>query len=82
MRGLEEILASIHTELAEKMLERVRGGVDDQGEEIKLSAAEMNVIRQFLKDNGIDSVPQKNDPLGKLASELPDFSDNPHSMSH
>ena len=37
------------------------------------SSAHMNVIRQFLKDNNIDSAPEANNPLGVLqgASQLP-----------
>jgi len=88
MEGLEAILASIHSEMAAKMLDIVRNGkvvVDKEtgeAKEVSMTAAEMNVIRQFLKDNGIDSVPRKDNPLGKLASELPDFEDMPHSATH
>lgn len=39
--------------------------------------AHMNVIRQFLKDNSIDSTPEATNPLGvlKQAASLP-FGDN------
>jgi len=35
------------------------------------TAADFNVIRQFLKDNGIDAIPTKGNGLGKLATVLP-----------
>lgn len=39
------------------------------------SAAHMSTIRQFLKDNGIDSVPKQGTAFGTLAS-LPVFGDD------
>jgi hypothetical protein len=39
-----------------------------------ISAAELNVIRQTLKDNNITALPAPGSPLGKLASaQLPTF---------
>ena len=63
MKELDQILAKLHTELALQLLERLRSG--------EAKAADLNVIRQFLKDNGIDSVPKEESPLGNLVNELP-----------
>lgn len=35
------------------------------------TASDLAVVRQFLKDNGIDSVPKKGNPLDNLAQSLP-----------
>lgn len=62
MSNIEKILATLHEELAQALLERIRSGAN---------AAEMNVVRQFLKDNNIDNVPKEGSPLGNLVNELP-----------
>jgi len=59
-------LEQLHNELAEKLLEKVRD------EDCK--ASDLNVARQFLKDNGIEAMPVDNSPLKSLVDELP-FSD-------
>nr|WP_250808780.1 hypothetical protein [Neorhizobium tomejilense] len=60
---LEKILSELHSEMAKKLLEKVRSG--------EVTAAELNVARQFLKDNNIDAVPKKDSPLANLVDELP-----------
>lgn len=60
---LEKILAELHSEMATKLLEKVRSG--------EVTAAELNVARQFLKDNNIDAAPKKDSPLANLVDELP-----------
>ena len=59
----EKTLKQLHNELALKLLNKVR--------DPDATASEMNVARQFLKDNGIDSLPVDNSPLGRLMNELP-----------
>ena len=51
--SLEDTLASIHEEFAEKMLLKVKSK--------DVTAQELSVIRQFLKDNDITSA-RSNDP--------------------
>lgn len=71
MANLEEILNAIHSELAKKMLEQIQSGEE-------ISPAGLSVIRQFLKDNNITSIPAEGSPLGDLKDamgDLPDFSD-------
>ncbi|SCW77011.1 hypothetical protein SAMN02927900_04750 [Rhizobium mongolense subsp. loessense] len=60
---LNKILAQLHEEMAQKLLDKVRSG--------EVTAAELNVARQFLKDNNIDAVPKEGSPLKSLADDLP-----------
>lgn len=63
MADLNEILQLLHEGLANKLLERVQSG--------EVTASDLNVARQFLKDNGIDSAPKEGSPLDNLARSLP-----------
>ncbi|MDX0455481.1 hypothetical protein GOC72_18675 [Sinorhizobium medicae] len=47
--------------------------VDKEGEVVKLTpdAASLNVVRQFLKDNGQSVLPGTNSAVNDLASSLP-----------
>ena len=70
----KETLAKIHELLANEMVERLEAGSvvrDKEGDLVaaSITAAEMNVIRQFLKDNGIDQAVSDSDvanPFDKL----------------
>jgi Zn-dependent membrane protease YugP len=44
-------------------------------------AGDLNVARQFLKDNGIEAIPVHGSPLGDLVRTLPDFSDADFDVS-
>jgi len=59
----EKKLGKLHEQLTEKLLERIR--------DPEVKASDLNVARQFLKDNNIDCVPQDNNDMSKLAEELP-----------
>ena len=61
-------LKELHAILAEKLLDKVK--------DPDCKASDMNVARQFLKDNGIDAVPVDNSPLQKLIDEMP-FDEKP-----
>ena len=56
-------LLQLHSILAEQLLKKVKD------EDVK--ASDLNVARQFLKDNGIDGLPTNDNPLGQLMNELP-----------
>ena len=60
---LSETFATLHQALAEDLLARIRSG--------QATAAELNVARQMLKDNGIEAVPVKDSGLEGLAKILP-----------
>ena len=59
----EDSLKELHTRLAERLLERIK--------EKDVKASDLNVARQFLRDNGIDAVPTENSPLQNLIDEMP-----------
>lgn len=49
--------------LADDLLSKIKSG--------DATAADLNVARQLLKDNGINCIPTKNNGIGKLAEALP-----------
>ena len=59
----EILMDELHNKLAEVLLERVKK------DEVK--ASDLNVARQFLKDNGIEGVPVEDSTLKNLVDELP-----------
>ena len=60
---MSEKLKELHAVLATKLLEKVK--------DPEVKSSDLNVARQFLKDNGNDAVPVDNSPLEKLMKELP-----------
>ena len=65
-------LQDLHTELTKVLVKHVkREYKDEDGNLVPPPAAILNVARQFLKDNNIDSVPAEGTPLAELAEELP-----------
>ena len=56
-------LKELHAVLAEKLLEKVK--------DPDAKSSDLNVARQFLRDNGIDAVPVEGSSLQRLAEELP-----------
>ena len=59
----EKNLKELHNVLTEKLLQRVK--------DPEVKASDLNVARQFLKDNGIEAIPVDNSPLKNLVDELP-----------
>ena len=59
----DKILKQLHNELALKLLKKVK--------DPDATASELNVARQFLRDNNIDCVPVEGSSLQRLAEELP-----------
>lgn len=62
-KASEEELSKLHKALAEVLTELIKSG--------EASAAELSVARQFLRDNNIDCIPKKGNPLGSLMEALP-----------
>ena len=60
-----KILKSLHYELAKELLDRVRCG--------DAKAGDLNVARQFLKDNGVECLPVEKNPMQELMENLPDL---------
>jgi hypothetical protein len=59
----KKILEQIHNALAEELLKKIMDGT--------ATATELNVARQFLKDNGIDCAPSASQPMLNLAQIMP-----------
>ena len=66
-----EILKTIHYELAKHILDLIKSG--------EAKAGDLNVARQFLKDNGIECIPVENNPIEDLMTNLPDLETIPPS---
>ena len=64
---MSEKLKELHDVLATELLKRVK--------DADCKSADLNVARQFLKDNSIDAVPAQGSPLEELIKELP-FDEN------
>ena len=60
-----DVLSELHAGLAHLFMERLREG--------SLGTAELNILRQFLKDNQINSQPVEGSEFGDLAKALPDI---------
>ena len=58
-----KILEKLHLLLAKELTDKITSG--------EAKAGDLNVARQFLKDNNIDAVPVEDSPLQKLIEELP-----------
>ena len=62
---INEQLADLHMGLALLLKEKLDDGT--------ISASELSVLRQFLKDNQISAQPVEGTPFGDLVSSLPDI---------
>lgn len=59
----QEALQLLHAELARKLADKIKSG--------EFTAADLNVARQFLKDNHIEADPKPGSPLDDLRNDLP-----------
>lgn len=59
---LKILMGQIHSQLAQNLLDRLLSG--------EATASELNVARQFLKDNLIESRVEVDGTLGKLLDQL------------
>ena len=57
----------LHSTLANTLLSRIN--------DPDVKASDLNVARQFLKDNGIEALANEGSPLADLVATLPDFND-------
>lgn len=60
---IKKLLDSLHTELASKLLETVR--------DPESKASDLNVVRQFLKDNEVTSIPIDDSIMRQILEDLP-----------
>ena len=66
-----KLLKTIHYELAKHILDLIKSG--------EAKAGDLNVARQFLKDNVIECIPVENNPIEDLMTNLPDLETIPPS---
>lgn len=59
----QDLLKKLHCKVAKSLLDKIESG--------EATAADYQAAIKFLKDNGIEALPTPNNPLGKLANELP-----------
>ena len=59
----DKLLKDLYNALATELLERIKAGT--------ASSADLNVVRGFLKDNGIDATPSQSEPMNDLVNSLP-----------
>lgn len=64
-KDTQELLADLHAGLAVHLKEKLDEGI--------ITAGELNILRQFLKDNAISAQPVEGTPFGDLVSSLPDL---------
>ena len=60
-----EKLNNLHSALTKTLLDKVTSG--------DAKAGDLNVARQFLKDNGIECIPTENNKMDDLMKNLPDL---------
>ncbi|WP_163832001.1 hypothetical protein [Spartinivicinus ruber] len=65
-KTIDQILSQLHEELAEHLLDKLTKPKNGEAP----NASELNVIRQFLKDNHISDIPRPNSPLAELENKL------------
>ena len=66
-RAKENELGDLHGVFARFLADRLRSG--------EVSSGELNCIRQFLKDNGIDCVGGANKDINSIVASLPTFAE-------
>jgi hypothetical protein len=64
-KNTQDLLAELHASLAEHLKYKLDEGI--------ITAGELNILRQFLKDNQISAQPVEGTPFGDLVSSLPDL---------
>ena len=64
-KDITEILENLHANLAGALTDLLTSG--------EATTADLNVMRQFLKDNQISAQPVEDTPFGDLARSLPDI---------
>jgi hypothetical protein len=62
------LLEELHSITVRALIDKVKSG--------EATAADLNVARAMLKDNGIDAIPTDGTPLDDLTKSLPEFGDD------
>jgi hypothetical protein len=64
-KASQNSLADLHGLLAQVMAEKLHSG--------EATASDLNVIRAFLKDNGVDTDPQTDNNIQSIVDQLPEY---------
>lgn len=72
-KATEEALATLHGEMAKAMKKKLAEG--------EYTASDLNVIRQFLKDNKIEADGDKNEDVKSLVDGLPEDLDDESNVT-
>lgn len=72
-KATEEALAALHGEMAKAMKKKLAEG--------EYTASDLNVIRQFLKDNKIEADGDKNEDVKSLVDGLPEDLDDESNVT-
>lgn len=62
-KATSDILEALHGQVAESLISKIKAG--------EATASDLNVARQFLKDNGIEQIPARENPTNRLVDALP-----------
>ena len=87
-RAKAEVMDALHKALAETFTKILTEGevvVDKEtGEPVRVTpgASTLNAVRQFLKDNGIDSAPGQSPSLNELGTRLANLPFPVHTDEH
>ena len=65
MADTSRVLSDLHSDLAYHLKSKLDDG--------SISTSELNILRQFLKDNGISAQPVAGTGFGDLVASLPDM---------
>lgn len=65
MADTNQVLSDLHADLAYHLKSKLDDG--------SISTSELNILRQFLKDNGISAQPVAGTGFGDLVASLPDM---------
>ncbi len=65
-KATEDALADLHGAMAEAMATKLENPAE-------VTASDLNVIRQFLKDNGIEADPATSKKLKSITDNLPEL---------
>lgn len=81
MAADQKVLSDLHTHVARELTDIIKNGIEEEDSEgntkrVKAPASYFTVAVKFLKDNGIDAIPDKSADLGALANALPEFEDD------
>lgn len=75
MAATEELLGLLHEAVTDDLLRRFKEAKENPLDpEKQLTPQEIAQAIKFLKDNGIEALPEASNKLNNLAKEMPDFS--------